>query len=168
LRKDRAAELKADKERLVSLSVQKGHADKLKGRIQELATTIATKEVQYENIKQEYDEMVETNARFYEQNKNFREVYIKVEQLTNSKTRCLETAQEIKAKFTELPGKKSPNPRAQVHNMQPQGPTRNWLQRRSNLPATLPRRSKSWALWRENFKTLITTSKKLKLNNAKY
>jgi len=107
LRKDRAAELKADKERLVSLSVQKGHADKLKGRIQELATTIATKEVQYENIKQEYDEMVESNARFYEQNKSFREIYIKVEQLENSKTRSLATIQELKLNFTELSGENS-------------------------------------------------------------
>jgi len=51
LRKDRVADLKAEKERLESLSREKQHADKLRKRISDLASTIATKEIDYEQTK---------------------------------------------------------------------------------------------------------------------
>src|ERR1700733_4358416 len=47
LRKDRVSELKADKERLESLSREKAHADKLKNRIADLRSTIENKELEY-------------------------------------------------------------------------------------------------------------------------
>ena len=47
LRKDRVAELKADKERLESLAKEKTHANKLRGRIGDLNTTITAKQMQW-------------------------------------------------------------------------------------------------------------------------
>ncbi|KIJ61131.1 hypothetical protein HYDPIDRAFT_57502, partial [Hydnomerulius pinastri MD-312] len=48
LRKDRVADLKADKERLESLSKEKAHADKLRARVVELNSSITSKQLQYE------------------------------------------------------------------------------------------------------------------------
>ena len=55
LRKDRVAELKAEKERLESLSREKQHADKLRARLSDLTATIATKEIVYEQTKKEHE-----------------------------------------------------------------------------------------------------------------
>ncbi|KAF9783547.1 AAA domain-containing protein [Thelephora terrestris] len=87
LRKDRVAELKAEQERLESLSREKAHSDKLVKRISDLNSTITTKELEYEEVKREYDELVQANKRFYEQGTKFREMYLKLESLQEKKSR---------------------------------------------------------------------------------
>ena len=87
LRKDRIAELKAEQERLESLSREKAHSDKLVKRVLDLNSTITAKELEYEEVKHEYDQLVQANKRFYEQSTKFREMYMKLESLQEKKTR---------------------------------------------------------------------------------
>ncbi|KAH0832358.1 P-loop containing nucleoside triphosphate hydrolase protein [Lanmaoa asiatica] len=109
LRKDRVADLKADKERLESLSKEKAHADKLRARIVELNNVITSKQLQYEECKGQYEELVKNNARFYESATKFRELYVKVENLQQKKehyqqelSEARETVEEIEASDEEL------------------------------------------------------------------
>lgn len=109
LRKDRMADLKAEKERLESLAKEKGHADKLRTRITSLNTAITSKQDQYDTTKREYEELVKNNARFYESATKFRELYVKVENLQQKKEHYLqelsdarETVQEIEGSDEEL------------------------------------------------------------------
>lgn len=87
LRKDRVAELKAEQERLESLSREKAHSDKHVKRISDLNSTITAKELDYEEVKREYDELVQANKKFYEQGTKFREMYLKLESLQEKKSR---------------------------------------------------------------------------------
>ncbi|KAL4258232.1 P-loop containing nucleoside triphosphate hydrolase [Pleurotus pulmonarius] len=104
LRKDRAADLKAEKERLESLSREKTHADKLKARIADLNTTIASKEVHYDEVKREYDELVIANQKFYDYATKFREVYLKIESLQATQARYQEELDEAKMNIQEVVG----------------------------------------------------------------
>ncbi|KAH9480437.1 DNA repair protein RAD50 [Psilocybe cubensis] len=104
LRKDRMAELKAEKERLVSLSREKAHADKLKERISELKSNIAAKEVEYEETKQEYDTLVESNKKFRDLYENFRETYMRVESLQQNKALQMQYLEDLKLKYRAVPG----------------------------------------------------------------
>ncbi|THU87035.1 hypothetical protein K435DRAFT_867671 [Dendrothele bispora CBS 962.96] len=85
LRKDRVAELKAEKAQLEGLAREKAHADKLRSRITELNATIASKEIEYDERKREYDTVVEANARLYEWSTTFRELFTKVAGLEDKK-----------------------------------------------------------------------------------
>ncbi|KAF8349440.1 hypothetical protein F5887DRAFT_914397 [Amanita rubescens] len=87
LRKERMSELNAEKERLVGLSREKAHADKLKNRVSELKSTIAAKEVEYEQAKDQHDSLAETNRKFYDYSSKFREIYLKVENLEDKEQR---------------------------------------------------------------------------------
>ncbi|KAI9566180.1 P-loop containing nucleoside triphosphate hydrolase protein [Boletus coccyginus] len=109
LRKDRVADLKADKERLESLSKEKAHADKLRARVLDLNKVITSKQFQYEECKGRYEELVKNNARFYESATKFRESYVKVENLQQKKehyqqelSEARETVQEIEGSDEEL------------------------------------------------------------------
>jgi len=104
LRKDRVAELKAEKERLESLSREKQHADKLRGRIADLASTIATKEIDYEQTKKEYDDLVKSNAQFYDYSTKFREMYLKIENLVERKEHYEKELEEAKEDTQEVDG----------------------------------------------------------------
>ncbi|KIK01859.1 hypothetical protein K443DRAFT_678003 [Laccaria amethystina LaAM-08-1] len=104
LRKERVAELKTEKERLIGLSREKSHADKLKGRIADVNTAIAGKEVEYDETKQQYDEQVEANQKFYDYATKFRESYIKIENLQETKLRMENDLNEAKLSLTEIPG----------------------------------------------------------------
>ena len=104
LRKERVAELKAEKERLIGLSREKSHADKLKGRILDLNTAIAGKEVEYDETKQQYDAQVEANQKFYDYATKFRELYLKIENLQATKLRMENDLNEAKLSLTEIPG----------------------------------------------------------------
>ncbi|KAF9267431.1 P-loop containing nucleoside triphosphate hydrolase protein [Marasmius fiardii PR-910] len=104
LRKDRVAELKAEKERLEGLAREKSHADKLRGRINELSSTIAAKEIEYDDIKKEYDSIVEQNQKFQEYATKFREIYVKVEGLEDRKSRLKADLDEAKLDMKEVPG----------------------------------------------------------------
>jgi DNA repair protein RAD50 len=104
LRKDRVADLKAEKERLLGLSREKTHADKLKSRISDLTSTIAEKEVSYEETKQQYEAMVEANQKFYDYASKFRELYIKVDALQKEKARLQADLNEAKLNLQEVSG----------------------------------------------------------------
>ncbi|KAG6830973.1 hypothetical protein H0H87_006624 [Tephrocybe sp. NHM501043] len=104
LRKDRVADLKAENERLQSLSREKSHADKLKERISQLNTTIAEKEVEYEETKKEYEAIVEANQKFYDYATKFRELYMKIEALDERKKRLQADLDEAKLNLQEIVG----------------------------------------------------------------
>jgi DNA repair protein RAD50 len=106
LRKDRTAELKAEKERLLSLSREKLHSDKLKERIANHNAQIAAKEVEYEESKQEYDSVAEANRKFYEYNTKFREIFVAVSTLEGQKVTMKSTLAELTSKLHEIPGNK--------------------------------------------------------------
>lgn len=105
LRKDRVADLKAEKERLESLALQKANADKLKARISDLNAVISGKEVEYEERKQEYEALVISNQKFYEYASKFRELYMKIESLQDKKTRYEEELAQARENFQEVVGK---------------------------------------------------------------
>lgn len=98
------AELKAEKERLDSLSREKSHADKLRARISDLAATIASKEVAYEETKKEYDNLVVSNAQYYESSTRFREMYVKIENLQEKKERYQKELEDGLMNATEVGG----------------------------------------------------------------
>lgn len=105
LRKDRVDDLKAEKERLESLALQKANADKLKARISDLNAVISGKEVEYEERKQEYEALVISNQKFYEYASKFRELYMKIESLQEKKTRYEEELAQARENFQEVVGK---------------------------------------------------------------
>lgn len=105
LRKDRVLELKAEKERLLSLSREKSHSDKLKDRVNEVKSIIAAKEVESEDSKHQYDVAVKANQKFYELFSKFREMYSTVEKLEENKAKTKQYLAQLKSKYQELPGK---------------------------------------------------------------
>jgi DNA repair protein RAD50 len=104
LRKEKVAELKTEKEKLDSLSREKGHADKLKGRMAEFSTSIAAKTIEIEEVQELHSRQVVSNAKFYEQSAKFREIYIKVDTLTNSKQHYQAELEDLKVTLQELAG----------------------------------------------------------------
>jgi DNA repair protein RAD50 len=104
LRKDRVAELKAEKERLESLSREKTHSDKLKSRIGDLNATIASKEAEYEETKKIYEQLVISNTKFYDFSTKFREMYVKVEELQKTKTHYEQELSELRIVTQEVGG----------------------------------------------------------------
>ncbi|KAJ6508778.1 hypothetical protein C8R45DRAFT_1050733 [Mycena sanguinolenta] len=104
LRKDRVAELKTEKERLDGLSREKTHADKLKTRIADLNQTIAAKEVEHDETKKAYDELVVSNQKFYEYATHFREVYLQVENAEENIVKLQADLDEARVNLQEMPG----------------------------------------------------------------
>ncbi|KAJ7134632.1 P-loop containing nucleoside triphosphate hydrolase protein [Mycena epipterygia] len=104
LRKDRVAELKAEKERLDGLSREKTHSDKLKARIADLNQAIAAKEVEHDETKKAYDELVISNQKFYEYATHFREVYLRVKNFNANKDRIQQDLDEARVTLQEMPG----------------------------------------------------------------
>ena len=104
IRKERAAELKAEKERLESLSREKGHADKMRTRISDLSDAMAAKQLEFEEAKKEYDRLVASNQKFYDSATKFRDIYSKVENLETMKQRFQEDLAQARENLQELPG----------------------------------------------------------------
>ncbi|KAF8645183.1 hypothetical protein AX16_008010 [Volvariella volvacea WC 439] len=104
LRKERTAEVKAERERLIGLSREKSRADQLRKDITELNNQIAAKEAEHEEVKKEHDALAESNRRFYEQATKFREIYVKVESLDARKQKLEEELAEAKQNVKEIPG----------------------------------------------------------------
>lgn len=104
LRKDRVAELKTEQERLESLSREKAHSDKLVKRVSDLNSIITAKELEYEEVKSEYDQLVQANKKFYEQGTKFREMYLKLEGLQEKKTRYEEDLANAKENLQVVSG----------------------------------------------------------------
>ncbi|KAK7056765.1 DNA repair protein rad50 [Paramarasmius palmivorus] len=104
LRKDRVAELKAEKERLESLAREKAHADKLRKRISELSSVIAEKEIEYEETKKKYDDIQESNKKLQAYAVKFREIYLEVENLEQKKENLQTDLNETRLHLTQIPG----------------------------------------------------------------
>ncbi|KAJ7095861.1 hypothetical protein B0H15DRAFT_827394 [Mycena belliarum] len=104
LRKDRVAELKAEKERLDGLFREKSHADKLKARIADLNQAIAAKEVEHDETKKAYDEIVISNQKFYDYATRFRELYVKVQNRQENIANLKLDLEEARESLQEIPG----------------------------------------------------------------
>ena len=104
LKKDRVAELKTDKERLDSLSREKGHADKLKARITDLTSTISLKDIEHGKLGEECEKLVESNKKFYETSTKFREMYVAVEFLQQNSQKLQEQIDDMKNNLQEVAG----------------------------------------------------------------
>lgn len=104
LRKDRMADLKAEKERLESLAKEKAHADKLRVRTTDLNSSITSKQDQYDETKRQYEQLVKNNARFYESATKFREMYVKVENLQQKKEHYQQELADARETVREMEG----------------------------------------------------------------
>ncbi|KAF7288559.1 AAA-23 domain-containing protein [Mycena chlorophos] len=103
LRKERVAELKAEKERLEGLAREKSHSDKLRGRINNLKDEIAQKEANYQDTKDKYDELVRANAKFLESATSFKTIYIQLEAIEKNIERLQEDLDGAKSSIQEMP-----------------------------------------------------------------
>lgn len=105
LRKERVADLKAEKEHLEGLRREKGHADKLRKTVSDLNSTIASKEIEYDETKKSYDEIVVANTKFYEYSLKFREVFSEADSSTKNMKVLEEQLRDAKMNLqSELPG----------------------------------------------------------------
>lgn len=104
LRKDRVADLKVDKERLESLKKEKEHSDKIKGRLEDLQSDIAAKQVEHERLRQYREDLVIANTRFIELSQKFRQMYADVEMYEEQKKSRMRDLEEAKMNTPEIPG----------------------------------------------------------------
>ncbi|PIL22506.1 hypothetical protein GSI_15195 [Ganoderma sinense ZZ0214-1] len=104
LRKDRVADLKAETERLESLSREKAHADKLKDRITEMNDNIAARTAEYEDLRKAYDQQVRSNQMLNDTGSKFREIYVKVDQLNQRRDQYREELNLAKENLSEIDG----------------------------------------------------------------
>jgi DNA repair protein RAD50 len=107
IRKDRVAELKAEKERLESLQREKAHADKLKTRISDVNASITEKEVDYEAKVAEYNELAISNKKFYELGSKFRDIYQKIDTLEEKIKRFKKEKSETEENLQYIEGELS-------------------------------------------------------------
>ncbi|OSD07185.1 hypothetical protein PYCCODRAFT_1402589 [Trametes coccinea BRFM310] len=104
LRKERMADLKAESERLESLAREKAHADKLKARINEMNTLIASLTAEYDEVRAAYEQQVRANQRLNDTGSKFREIYVKVDQLNQRKEQYKEELSLARENLQEIPG----------------------------------------------------------------
>ncbi|KAG8904742.1 DNA repair protein rad50, partial [Tulasnella sp. 417] len=95
IRKDRVADLKAEKERLAGLSVERKHADKLTDKISELTSSAEDKEERISVLQEEAERISADNLQFYEQAMQFKEHYMKAEELEKRKLTDKEDARAL-------------------------------------------------------------------------
>ena len=98
------ADLKAEQERLESLSREKAHADKLKERIKEMNENIAARTAEYEDLRAQYEQQVRSNQILNDTGSKFREIYLKADQLTQRKERYQEELNLARENLQEIPG----------------------------------------------------------------
>lgn len=70
-----------------------------------MSSTIAAKEVDYEETKQQYEDLVKSNAQFYNYSTKFREMYLKIENLQEKKQRYQAELEDSKESIQEVEGK---------------------------------------------------------------
>ena len=104
LRKERVAELKAEKERLESVAREKGHADKLRSQISDMNAAIAKKEVEYQEAKKLYEALARSNRKFEEGATKFREIFVKVGSLEKQRQNYQEELAELRPNVQEVNG----------------------------------------------------------------
>ncbi|KAH8825323.1 AAA domain-containing protein [Flagelloscypha sp. PMI_526] len=103
LRKDRVAELKAEKERLEGLKREKGHADKLKERMEDLEKEIATKDADHTRLNHEHETIMMKNKSFFEKGTQFRDIFTKVDALEQQLEKAQADFHETKDSIQILP-----------------------------------------------------------------
>ncbi|KAG8910829.1 DNA repair protein rad50, partial [Tulasnella sp. 408] len=118
IRKERVADLKAEKERLAGLSVERKHADKLTDKISELTSSAEDKEERISVLQEEAERISAENLQFYEQAMKFKEHYLKAEELEKRKLTDKEDARALENSL----GKEKAGPDV----------TDNWLQEQVN------------------------------------
>ncbi|KAH7340554.1 hypothetical protein B0J17DRAFT_704970 [Rhizoctonia solani] len=96
LRKERVADLKADKERLQSLGLEKAHADRLKSKIDELTSQVTDKTQQAEETEAALNTQVTSNTKFYDSATRFQQIFLKVEHLEERRTQAIRSMEELK------------------------------------------------------------------------
>ncbi|CAE6410000.1 DNA repair protein RAD50 [Rhizoctonia solani AG-1 IB] len=102
LRKERVADLKADKERLHSLGLEKAHADRLKSKIDELTNQVAEKTQESEEIEAGLDAQVAANTKFYDSATRFQQIFLKVEHLEERRSQVILNMEELRKTVTLL------------------------------------------------------------------
>ncbi|KAF8759112.1 repair protein [Rhizoctonia solani] len=100
LRKERVADLKADKERLHSLGLEKAHADRLKSKIDELTNQVAEKTQESEETEAGLDAQVAANTKFYDSATRFQQIFLKVEHLEERRSQVILNMEELKKTVT--------------------------------------------------------------------
>ena len=73
------SDLKAETERLQSLSREKAHSDKLRDRIKEVNEAIAGRRAEHDDLRAAYDQQVRSNQVLHDTGSKFREIYLKAE-----------------------------------------------------------------------------------------
>lgn len=104
LKKERTADLKAEKERLQSLLTEKSHADKLRDRVSQCNSDIGSLQLQHEEAQKEYQALSLANQKFYESATKFREIYLKVDSLIATKKRYQEDLDSARENLQEIDG----------------------------------------------------------------
>lgn len=104
LRKDKVAELKAEKEKLESLSREKSHADKLRTRISDMTAEIVAKSIEHDEVKEQHRLKAEANKRFYDSSTKFREIYVQVDSLNKTKMHYQDELDALRETLQELSG----------------------------------------------------------------
>jgi DNA repair protein RAD50 len=107
LRKERTADLKAEKERLESLSKEKGHCDRLGARIVELKASIATNKDAHQKAESQYLVLLQANQQLHDQAYAFTEKFTKFEQYENDKKRLQNDMNDLKTHLQILPGRRT-------------------------------------------------------------
>ncbi|KAG8953820.1 DNA repair protein rad50 [Tulasnella sp. 424] len=97
IRKERVADLKAEKERLAGLASERKHADKLTDKISELTSTATDKEERISVLQEEAENISAANLQFYEQAMQFKEHYMKAEELENRRITDRDDARALEA-----------------------------------------------------------------------
>lgn len=98
------ADLKADSERLEGLVREKAHADKLKSRIGEMNSLIASLTTEYDDLRAAYEQQVRSNQLLNDTGSKFREIYIKVDQLNQRKEQHKEELSLARENLQEIQG----------------------------------------------------------------
>ncbi|OCF56822.1 DNA repair protein RAD50 [Kwoniella mangroviensis CBS 10435] len=85
LRKERTAELKVDKERLKFLKSDKDKAERMRKDLQDAINQENSKQTQLENLKEQLERVKGRNADFYNEAREFREIFERSESLKDKK-----------------------------------------------------------------------------------
>ncbi|WVR06574.1 hypothetical protein IAU60_003606 [Kwoniella sp. DSM 27419] len=85
LRKERTAELKVDKERLKFLKNDKDKAERMRKELQEGINQENAKQTQLEDLKERLEQIKVRNAEFYNEAREFREIFERSESLKDKK-----------------------------------------------------------------------------------
>lgn len=104
IRKDQAAELKVDRERLIALKTDRDRATKVEGTIAKLERDIATKSIDKERVGEEVYEVTKHVKRFYEMGVEHNRILNEVQLLESKKLNSQEALRDLRKTFKEIRG----------------------------------------------------------------